>query len=195
LIAYLVAMLATVAFLVVGTRYRMPIVPALIAFAGAGIATAIDRLRQREWKSAAALALIAVLAWGVARIRTDDASRNLAEESAFTGLSLLQEGKLEDAEQALRTAIGLDGSSFAWDGLGLVLQRREMRSAASEAFARAVTINPMNATAWLHLGLSYEFLGNGRAAIAAYEKALSIMPARTEARAVLEAARRRYQLR
>jgi cytochrome c-type biogenesis protein CcmH/NrfG len=76
-----------------------------------------------------------------------------------------------------------------------VLQRREMRSAAGEAFERAVNINPMNATASLHLGLSYEFLGNGRAAIAAYQKALSIMPARTKAREVREAARRRYQLR
>ena len=194
LIAYLIAMLATVAFLVVGTRYRIPTVPALIAFAGAGMATIIERLRQREWKSVAMLAVIAVLAGAAAHIRRDDASRNLGEEWAFTGLSFLQEGRLEDAERAYRTAIGLDGSSFAWDGLGLVLQRREMRSAAGEAFERAVNINPMNATAWLHLGLSYEFLGNGRAAVAAYEKALSIMPARTEAREVLEAARRRYQL-
>jgi cytochrome c-type biogenesis protein CcmH/NrfG len=49
----------------------------------------------------------------------------------------------------------------------------------------------MNATAWLHLGLAYELLGNPRAAIAAYQKALEITPQRPEAQELLEAARRR----
>lgn len=65
----------------------------------------------------------------------------------------------------------LDDSSFAWDGLGLVLLRRDLRNEARRAFERAVTINDTNATAWVHLGLAYEFLGNGRAAVAADEKA------------------------
>lgn len=192
-LASLVAIFVTVVFLVVGTRYRMPLVPPLVAFAGAGVAAVIDRLRSRDVKQAVASIAVIVAVWGAAEIRRDDRSRNLAEEWSFTGLSLLQEGKLEEAEAAYRTAIGRDESSFAWDGLGLVLQRRELRASAREALERAVRINPMNATAWLHLGLSYEFLGHSRAAIAAYQKALEITPQRAEAREMLEAAHRRYR--
>lgn len=191
LIAYLTATFLTVIVLVVGTRYRLPMVPGLIAFAGGGIAMAIDRVRARRWRAVAGIAVVIAVAWLLSHARTDASTRNLSEEWAMTGLSLLQEQKYEEAETAYRTAIGMDSSSFAWDGLGLVLQRRELRGAAREAFERAVRINPMNATAWLHLGLAYEFLENPRAAIAAYQKALEITPQRAEAHELLEAARRR----
>jgi 4-amino-4-deoxy-L-arabinose transferase-like glycosyltransferase len=193
LIAYFAAMLATVVFLVVGTRYRMPLMPPLFALAGAGLALLIERARAGDYKRAGIVVAIAAGVWGLSELRRHDDSRNFAEEWAFTGLSLLQERKFEEAEAAYRTAIGLDESSFAWDGLGLVLQRRELRTSAREAFERAVQINPDNATAWVHLGLSYEFLGNGRAAIAAYQKALEITPHRAEPNQMLNAALRRYR--
>ena len=192
LFAYFIAMLTTVVLLVIGTRYRMPLLPALFPFAGASIAVLIERVRLRDFKRAGVLAAVVGAVWIFSELARDESSRNFAEEWAFTGLSLLQEKKLEDAESAYRTAIGLDESSFAWDGLGLVLQRRELRTSALEAFERAVRINPDNATAWVHLGYSYELLGNGRAAITAYQRAVEITPQRAEAREMLEAALRRY---
>jgi tetratricopeptide (TPR) repeat protein len=192
MLAYLAMMLMTVIFLVAGTRYRMPIVPAAIALAGAGVAVLIDRAQSRDWRAAATLMLVATLGLAAGNARTHAASRNLAEEHAFTGLSLLQEKRLEAAEAAYRTAIGLDDSSFAWDGLGLVLLRRELRNDARDAFLRAVRINDRNATAWLHLGFSEEVLNNPRGAIAAYEKALSITPQRREVQDALNRARQRY---
>ena len=131
-------MLVTIVLLVVGTRYRLPLLPGLIALAGAGIAAIVDEVRARRWRDVAMLAAIAVVVWALAHARTDAASRNLAEEWAMTGLSLLQESRLEEAENAYRRAIAMDESSFAWDGLGLVLQRRELRTHAREAFERAV---------------------------------------------------------
>jgi cytochrome c-type biogenesis protein CcmH/NrfG len=118
LFAYLAATFLTVIVLVVGTRYRLPMMPALIAFAGGGIALAIDRVRARQWRAVAALAVLVAVAWLLSHARSDAASHNLSEEWAMTGLSLLQEGKYEEAETAYRTAIGMDASSFAWDGRG-----------------------------------------------------------------------------
>ncbi len=194
LLVYLGATLVTIVLLVVGTRYRLPLLPGLMALAGAGIAAIVDEVRARRWRDVAMLGAIAVVVWALAHARTDAASRNLAEEWAMTGLSLLQESRLEEAENAYRRAIAMDESSFAWDGLGLVLQRRELRTHASEAFERALQINPQNAAAWLHLGLSYELLGNPAAAVDAYRKALSITPQRTETRQILDAALRRYKI-
>jgi len=173
----------------------MPIVPVVIAAAGGGVAAAIDAIRSRRWNAAALLAGVCVVTWLATEIRRDAASHNVAEEWALTGLSLLQEGNYEEAETAYRTAISLDDSSFAWDGLGLVLLRRELRNEARQAFERSVEINPSNATAWVHLGFAYELAKNPRAALNAYQQALSITPQRAEAKEMFEGALRRYQRR
>lgn len=191
--AYFVAMLLTVVFLVIGTRYRMPIVPPLIVLAGGAIAALFERARTRQWKRFAVVTVAAIVVFAASEWRSDPASRNLSEEWSFTGLSLLQERRLDDAERAYRQAIALDESSFAWDGLGLVLQRRELRDEARDAFVHALRINPDNATAWLHLGLAYEFLRDPRAAIDAYQNALKITPMRTEAQEMLSGALSRYR--
>lgn len=193
-VAYGIAMLATVVLLVIGTRYRMPLVPALMACAGGGLAAVVHALRARRWNTATQLTVVIVLVWAASEVRRDAASRNLAEEQALTGLSLLQENRVDEAEAAYRSAIEADSvSSFAWDGLGLVLQRRRQRSDARTAFERAVQINPSNATAWVHLGLAYELLENPPAALNAYRQALAITPQRAEAIELYEAARRRYR--
>ena len=193
LLVYTAAVMATLVFLVLGTRYRIPLVPAIAAFAGAGVAALIEQVRAAQWQRAGVFAGVAVLAWGLSEIRQDPASRNFSEEWAFTGLAHLQSDRVEDAEAAYRKAISLSDSSFAWDGLGLVLQRRQLRIEAREAFERALQINPDNATAWLHLGLAFEYLGNPPRAIDAYGKAVAVAPARTDAREIYEGAKRRYQ--
>ena len=185
LFAYIAAMLLTVTFLVVGTRYRLPLVPAVIAVAGAGIAGIIGLIWSRQWRNVAALTAVFVVMVAAFNVWTDTASRDLAEEYALTGLSLLQENKVEDAEATYRIAVGQGESSFAWDGLGLVLLRRKMRIEARDAFQRAVDINEKNATAWMHLGLTYEFLGNRQSALDAYRRALRITPQRAEAKQLL----------
>jgi Tfp pilus assembly protein PilF len=136
---------------------------------------------------------VILLVGAASATRRDAASHNLAEERALTGLSLLQEGRLDEAEAAYRSAIAADeSSSFAWDGLGLVLLRREMRSDARNAFEQAVQLNPSNATAWVHLGVAFEFLNNPSGALNAYRQALAITPQRAEAIEMYERARRRY---
>lgn len=186
LVAYLVAFGLTMLFLVVGLRYRMPIVPVLIAFAGAGLAAIVESVRARNWRALAAPVGLALVILGVTHVRSDAASLNVAEEWAFTGLSLLQENDLDGAEAAYRTAASLDPeSSFAWDGLGFVLQLKGSPQAAVDALAKAVAINPANATAWLHLGLVRERLPDLPGALAAYRTAIAITPERTDMIAAL----------
>lgn len=194
LIAYGVAMLATTVFLVIGTRYRIPLVSVVIAVAGGGLASLANAIRSQRWSAAPPLLAVTLLAWAATEIRHDAVSHNLAEEHVMTGLSLLQEGHIEDAEAACRAAIAADAnSSFAWDVLGLVLQRRQLRNDAHSAFQRAVQINPRNATAWSHLGFSEELAGNPANALNAYRQALAIVPARGDILEMYDAARRRYR--
>jgi tetratricopeptide (TPR) repeat protein len=181
LIAYTAATLLTLIFLVVGMRYRIPLVPVVIAFAGAGVASLIAIARERRWRDLMMPLVAAVVITVLTHARPDAASLNVAEEWTFTGLGYLRESDLERSEAVLRTALSLDPqSSFAWDGLGLLLQRKGAAEEALGAFANAVAINPSNATAWVHLGFARERQRDLKGAIAAYRSALEISPERTE---------------
>jgi tetratricopeptide (TPR) repeat protein len=161
-------------------RYRVPLAPVVIAFAGAGAAALIAILRERRWRDLAAPAAAALVMTLLTHARSDAASLNVSEEWTFTGIGLLRESNLEASETALRTAISLDPqSSFAWDGLGLLLQRKGADESI-DAFAKAVAINPSNATAWVHLGFARERRRDLTGAIAAYRSAIAISPERTE---------------
>jgi 4-amino-4-deoxy-L-arabinose transferase-like glycosyltransferase len=172
----------TVIFLVVGLRYRAPLVPPLIAFAGAGIVLLHDVVRRREWRHLVVALIVVIATFYLSMQRTDPRSRNTAEEWAFTGLSLQKEGNHVAAEEAYRRAISFDArSAIAWDGLGLVLQLRGQTTAAREAFEQAVGINDRYALGWHHLALAHDQAGNTEAAIRAHRRALEIAPERTDA--------------
>ena len=85
LLAYAIAILATLVFLVIGTRYRMPIVPVVIAVAGGGVAAAVEAMRSRRWNAVTLLAGVCVVTWLATEVRRDAASHNVSEEWAFTG--------------------------------------------------------------------------------------------------------------
>jgi tetratricopeptide (TPR) repeat protein len=181
LIGALIAVTMTVVFLAAGLRYRIPLVPMLVAFAGAGVAVLVEIVRKRDWRALAAPIGLAVAMSVLTHVRSDAASLNVGEEWALTGLSLLQESDLNEAEAAYRIAVELDPeSSFAWDGLGLVQQQRGAAQPSIDAHAKAVAINPGNASAWLHLGIVRERTGDLRGALDAYRSAIAITPDRTE---------------
>ena len=172
---------ASVVLLVVGMRYRAPLVPFIVALAGAGSAHLISRARAAQWRSLAPVLGLFLLVFTLANIRRDAQSRNLAEEWAFTGLSLQQEGDSRGAEDAYRHALDLDDrSSLAWDGLGVVLQSQGRDADARQAFERAVSINDHYALGWYHVAAARDRAGDMSGAILAYRRALATAPERTD---------------
>ncbi|PYQ80581.1 MAG: hypothetical protein DMG03_22340, partial [Acidobacteria bacterium] len=122
LLSYAVAVAISNVFLVVGFRYRMPLVPALAVAAGVAVASVADALRTHNTRALAIQAAAGVAAIAFSRALNDPRNRNLAEEWAFTGSALITEHDLGGAEAAYRRALTLDPKSgFAWDGLGLAL--------------------------------------------------------------------------
>jgi tetratricopeptide (TPR) repeat protein len=180
-IAYIAALALTLLFLLIGLRYRAPLVPALCVLAGGSIAVLIEWVRARAWRQVAAAAAVFAAVFLAAHLRSDPTAYNFAEEWSFTGLSLLNERNVADAEAAFRRAIELDPrSSFAWDGLGLTLQRKGQVTAAHAAFQRATEVNPSNALAWYHVGLSFDQQRDRAHAIEAYRRSLAIAPERSD---------------
>jgi tetratricopeptide (TPR) repeat protein len=186
LLWYAAGAAVSVVLLVVGFRYRMPLVPVL-AIAG-GVAVCRFRLWRADWRAYGVL----IAAIGVCHIVSDPRNLNVAEEWALTGSSLITERNLPQAEASYRQAIALDaGSGLAWDGLGLTLYNAGRLTQAREAFTRALAIDSENARAIYHLGLLDEREGRIKAAADGYERARALSPFDAEITANLAAAWRR----
>jgi Flp pilus assembly protein TadD len=171
------AVAITNVFLVVGFRYRMPLVPVLAITAGVGVVVVVDAVRTRGARALAMYAAAAVAAIAVSHILSDPRNRNLAEEWAFTGSALITEHDLAGAEDACRRAIALDPqSAFAWDALGLTLYDGGRFAEARDTLSHALALNPDNARALYHLALVDERQGSLDKAISSYTRAEQLSP-------------------
>ncbi|MGH9457641.1 MAG: tetratricopeptide repeat protein [Thermoanaerobaculia bacterium] len=98
---------ATLILLLVGSRYRLPIVPFLAVLGGLGVASLIDLARARR-PAFAALATIVLLSGLLTLVRDHRPSRNLAEEWELTGEALVVEGRHAEARDAFQLALRED---------------------------------------------------------------------------------------
>jgi Flp pilus assembly protein TadD len=174
---YTVAAAMTAVLLVVGTRYRMPLVPALAIAAGVGLSAILDAAAARRTRELAIDGAVAVAAIVVGHLLSDPRNRNVAEEWAFNGSSLITEHNLPEAEAAYRHALALDpDSGLAWDGLGLAQYDGGHLREARESLRRALALDPENGRALFHLALVDEREGKNTEAVAGYQKALTFSP-------------------
>jgi tetratricopeptide (TPR) repeat protein len=179
---YTLAAVATTVGLVVGTRYRMPLVPAMAIAAGVGIHTIVDGARQRRARDLAIAAAVIVVAVAISHARHDPRNTNVAEEWALTGSSLISEHDLTGATNAYRHALLLDpNSGLAWDGLGLARYDNGQLTEARQSISRALAIDPENGRAYFHLGLVDEHEGKWTDAAARYRRAAELSPYDAEA--------------
>jgi Flp pilus assembly protein TadD len=177
LFLYAAAAAATTVFLVVGTRYRLPVVPALAIAAGAGSVAFFDSVRARRAREVALYGTAIVAAILISHLVTDPRDINIAEEWALTGSSLITEHNLTDAEAAYRRALALDPqSSLAWDGLGLVHYDAGRLPDARAALSHAIRLGPGNSHAFFHLALVDEREGKLADAAARYRRAVDLSP-------------------
>jgi tetratricopeptide (TPR) repeat protein len=160
----------------VGTRYRLPVVPSLAVFAGQGAAWLVVSLRERSGRGFAALLAVTGVALLV-HIPRHPASRNGAEEWHLSGASLESEGQFEEAEGSYRESIARDsGSAPAWIGLGRAALRRGDLESASAAFRTAVQRQPDDHRARHHLGLAQRLAGEVEAALDSFARATDLAP-------------------
>jgi pentatricopeptide repeat protein len=117
------------------------------------------------------------------RIKTDPKSRlffPLAEE-------LRKNGKLPEAEQVLRTGLGIHASYLsAWVSLGRVLREQHKNADAVEALTKALQVDPGNVVAARLLADAYLDLGEKVEAIKKYKLVHALMPSDEELEAKID---------
>ncbi|HWF83862.1 MAG TPA: tetratricopeptide repeat protein [Vicinamibacterales bacterium] len=182
LIAYTLGAAFSVVAFVMGTRYRIVIVPSLAIAAGVGVLSTFDAIRQRQRPALVRAGVFALAAIVVSHVLTDARSHNPGEEWAFTGASLVTEHRLPEAEAAYRDALTAEpDSAFASDGLGLTLFDGQRWAVARVQIERATRLDPDNSQAAYHLGLLDDHDDRLEQAFADYRRSLAIDPTNLDA--------------
>ena len=124
------------------------------------------------------------------RLKTDPKSRlffPLAEE-------LRKHGKLPEAEQVLRTGLGVHATYLSgWVSLGRVLREQHKNADAVEALTTALQVDPGNVVAARLLADTYFDLGEKVEAIKKYKLVQALMPGDEELEAKIESLAREIQ--
>jgi protein O-GlcNAc transferase len=102
---------------------------------------------------------------------------NAAEAHGNRGIALMSLDRLDEAEQALRTAIQLDPRrAEPWYALGNLKTAQNQPEATFQAFLRVLEINPQDGRAWTNMGNALQLMGKHDDALSAYERAAKLMP-------------------
>lgn len=165
LIGWIAIAAATTIGLIVGMRYRLPVVPPLMIFAGLAF----------SMRHARTVVLAGLLAFVCTHLLVHQPSHMLAEEWAMTALSERREGNLNKALQTALCATTVDPSmSLVWLTLGDIDSARNDWPAAEVAWQHALTVDPCTSRAWSHLGLARMRRGDDAGAEQAWIRAASI---------------------
>ncbi|HEX6179381.1 MAG TPA: hypothetical protein VF057_13545, partial [Thermoanaerobaculia bacterium] len=105
LTGYTLLIALTVIGLIAGSRYRAPIVPALIIYGALAVAWMAGKTAQRDRRALIAPASIFVVALALSQIRTHAPSHDFAEETAMSALALRAEGNLPAAQAMAQRAV------------------------------------------------------------------------------------------
>lgn len=167
----------TVAFFVC-SRYRIPVLPVMMIFAGGAAAYIVDSIRAR--KTARIVLSAVVLAAAGALVSLNLAGEDLpgfAQSYTVFANVYREQGDLAQAKVCLEQSIEV---SPLWgeghEGLGMIAMERGDLDAAEDHLRRAVEAEPSRATAHRALAMLYISRGDLREARTAVETALMYAP-------------------
>jgi tetratricopeptide (TPR) repeat protein len=169
---------SVIAFFVVA-RYRLPVVPALIAGACFAATELFDRARTRRWSAllapACALAAMSVLVnanlWGV------DRAKAFAQSHFRVGIVLGERGLVDEAIAEYRRSIEIDPAyPQSYLNMGALLAQGGRTVEAALAFRRALALDPGLTAARLNLAMALGASGDHGAALAQLDSLLAGHP-------------------
>ncbi len=189
---WLVTSLAVAAFFVFA-RYRYPLVPITVIFAGVTIADTITHLRSNTFSRPparrlflAALAVVAPVAL-LANITVNPESELNAMAWTNLGVAFARQEQIPAATACFERAVeGAPGSPEARNNLGLAYVRQQRLADAALQFREALRLAPGLMEVDYQLALVLERLGRTAEAVTHYRRALELNPKDADARRALE---------
>lgn len=175
--------LGVVAFYVFA-RYRYPLVPVFVLFAGAALVEGWSAARSKELRRLALAGLVFSVAWLASNLAPPYArDQMLADSLGNAGVVQAQAGDAERAVELLREAVALKPQSPELHGnLGLALLDARRADEAVDAFVASRSLRPADAfRAQLRVGWALSLAGRHNQALDEIERALAMSPSNAEA--------------
>jgi tetratricopeptide (TPR) repeat protein len=178
--ALLVAYSGSVLLFYVVARYRYPLVPILVLFAGAGVAAgtqafarAVFPARQLTLQAAAVAAVAVFVNWPMGSV-----SAMHAVTETNLGAALQIDRRLDDAIAHYRRAISIQPDyAPAYNDLGVALREEKRLGEATESYQKAIKLQPEFATAHYNFANLLLDQGDPAAAIDHFQSAMQREPA------------------
>jgi len=149
---------AAVVLFFVAARYRLPLVPPLILFAGYGAAQAVRFAASARLVGLSLAASAAALAAFVAFLPVEP--QDFAVSWWMLGDAQVKEGRLFDALESYDRSLATRPTSAAWNNKGTALLRLSRAGEAAGAFQKAVDLEAGNREAWNNLGVAWKRKGD-----------------------------------
>lgn len=177
LYAWLIVVTLAIALFVVFARYRLPLVPALICFAAAGIVTGMRCLRQRHWRPVLGGLVVIVLVGVACNYPVGYERRPYPQSFVNHAIALANQGRYDAALAETQRAIDLAPRNVnAHHTAGSILLDMNRHADALTHFEQARAGDPNYIATLRGIGDAQLGLGHVPAAAAAYEAALQRDP-------------------
>lgn len=156
----------------IAARYRLPVIPLMIVFAGAFSIHMYDLFREKKFKIFSAFFVILVLFGFISERKFFSTQYPFTVSLVFTKTllanTLINGGKSDEGKKYLDEAILLpadEATDDAYFELGHYYRGKKDITKARECFEKSVTLDFDNFKAWNSLGFDYKMEGNYFAAI------------------------------
>lgn len=171
----------TIVVFYVFARYRLPLVPFLVLFAGAAATGGSDYFKSHSGPAVARVAL-SMLAVAVAcnwPLADEDRMRSVTHYNL--GNELANVGRTDEAMHEFREAVSLHaGNALATHNIGALLASAGDFKGARVEYLRALSINPRYAQAHFNLGRTLLEMGDVDGAVLQLAKGLEVEPHRAD---------------
>jgi tetratricopeptide (TPR) repeat protein len=177
LMASLLVLAAITVLLVVGSRYRLPLVPLLAVYAGLGAIRLVDAARARHRRDLAILGITVLAVWGLSHVRRHAPTHNFAEEWAMTGATLEKNEDWAGALASYEKSLEADPEYVtALEGIGRTRIKQNDLPGAEEVLRQALRIEPASQKAHYYLGLILQQTGRTDEAFSELSASLALAP-------------------
>ncbi|MFC2173427.1 tetratricopeptide repeat protein [Acidobacteriota bacterium] len=175
LMGFIVLYSLSVILFYVFSRYRLPMVPPLIVFAGYGVTVLIDKIRERNVRSL--IGPVVLLAVFFAGVNLPRQSRNFAPELSNLGHVYLESRQYDKAMAVLEEAVEADPDfGVARFNLAKVYDKMGRFAEARAEYESVHRLLPQLGEAWNNHGAMEEKAGDLGKAEEVYQKAIASNP-------------------
>jgi tetratricopeptide (TPR) repeat protein len=179
LLLFILAYSTTIVVFFVVARYRLPMIPALLVFAGYTVQWWVGRAVRRD-RQAIVYSLIGFIALFIlvhANFYRVDPKSGFAQSYYRLGLIQEKKGRPLEAIESYRQAVATDPNlEEGYVNLGILLSRERHYEEAARALSKALALKPDYAKAYYNLGLVYSEQAKGDSALLMMDRALELNP-------------------